>query len=37
MDPLITHPHFGAPGDTPLHAYSPGDDFYERLIQTHTA
>ena len=35
MDPLITHPHFGAPGDTPLHAYSPGDDFYERLIQTH--
>ncbi len=35
MDPLITQAHFGTPGDTPLHAYSPGDDFYERLIQTH--
>ena len=35
MEALITHPHFGTPGVKPLHAYSPGDDFYERLIEVH--
>ena len=35
MDHLITQPHFGRPGQTPLRAYSPGDDFYEMLIETH--
>ena len=35
MEALITHPHFGTPGVQPLHAYSPGDDFYEHLIDTH--
>ena len=35
MDSLITQPHFGTPGTNALHAFSPGDDFYERLIDTH--
>ena len=35
MSTLITHPHFSAPGQQPLHAYTPGDDFYEALIETH--
>jgi hypothetical protein len=35
MDHLTTQPHFGLPGETPLHAFSPGDDFYEMLINTH--
>ena len=35
MDLLITQPHFGTPGITPLHPFSPGDDFYEQLIETH--
>lgn len=33
--PLHTAPHFHQPGVKPLHAYSPGDDFYEQLIATH--
>lgn len=35
MDHLITQPNFGRPGVTPLRAYTPGDDFYEMLIETH--
>lgn len=35
MNTLNTQPNFGRPGDKPLHAYSPGDDFYEQLIETH--
>jgi hypothetical protein len=35
VDHLNTQPHFHTPGDTPLHAYSPGDDFYEALIDSH--
>ena len=35
MSTLITHPHFGTPGQQALHAYTPGDDFYEALIETH--
>jgi hypothetical protein len=32
---LNTLPHFGVPGHVPLHAFTPGDDFYEALIQAH--
>ncbi len=35
MEHLNTQPNFGHPGRTALHAYSPGDDFYELLIDTH--
>ncbi|MFM2347967.1 MAG: hypothetical protein RL654_2720 [Pseudomonadota bacterium] len=35
MNTLITHPHFGEPGRRDRHAFSPGDDFYEALIETH--
>jgi len=35
MDHLITQPNFGRPGQTPLRAFTPGDDFYEMLIETH--
>ena len=35
MTLLVTHPNFGVPGETPLQAYTPGDDFYEALIETH--
>ena len=35
MDALITQAHFAAPGITPLHPFSPGDDFYQMLIDTH--
>ena len=28
-------PNFGESGKRYLHAFSPGDDFYEALIQTH--
>lgn len=35
MDHLNTRPNFGLPGTRPLHAYSPGDDFYEALIEAH--
>ena len=27
--------HFGEPGQRYLNAYTPGDDFYELLIDTH--
>ncbi len=32
---LLTAAHFHTPGVKPLHAYTPGDDFYEQLIATH--
>jgi hypothetical protein len=33
---LNTQPNFGIPGQAaPLRAYSPGDTFYEALIQSH--
>ena len=35
MSELQTQPNFGLPGEQPLHAFSPGDDFYEMLIDTH--
>ncbi|MCU0969827.1 MAG: DUF2783 domain-containing protein [Rubrivivax sp.] len=35
MEHLRTEPHFHRPGPAPLHAYTPGDEFYERLIEAH--
>ena len=35
MTALNTQPNFAAPGSKPLHAYTPGDRFYEQLIHTH--
>ncbi|OGA98238.1 MAG: small subunit of monooxygenase [Burkholderiales bacterium RIFCSPHIGHO2_12_FULL_69_20] len=35
MDHLNTQPHFGEPGQRYLNAYTPGDDFYQALIDTH--
>ena len=32
---LQTQPNFGIPGQRYLNAYSPGDDFYEVLIDSH--
>ena len=32
---LNTQPNFGTPGQRPLRAFTPGDDFYEALIETH--
>ena len=32
---LNTQPNFGIPGQRFLRAYTPGDDFYEALIDTH--
>lgn len=32
---LNTQPNFGTPGERALHAFAPGDDFYEALIETH--
>ena len=37
MSTLNTQPNFSAPGVTPLHAYAPGDQFYEQLIHAHQA
>ena len=33
--PLITEPNLQEPGKRYFQAYSPGDDFYEMLIETH--
>ncbi|WP_298434014.1 DUF2783 domain-containing protein [Ottowia sp.] len=33
--PLNTQPNFGEAGKRYFQAYSPGDDFYELLIDTH--
>lgn len=35
MSTLVTAPNFGMPGERYRHAYTPGDDFYEALIDTH--
>lgn len=35
MSTLVTAPNFGIPGQRYRHAYTPGDDFYEALIETH--
>ena len=35
MTTLNTQPNFSNAGITPLHAYTPGDQFYEQLIHTH--
>ncbi len=35
MKHLNTLPNFGVTGETPLRAFTPGDDFYEMLIETH--
>ena len=35
MDHLHAQPRFGTPGETYLHAFTPGDDFYQALIDTH--
>ncbi|WP_338415021.1 DUF2783 domain-containing protein [uncultured Sphaerotilus sp.] len=32
---LKTQPNFGANAPAPLRAYTPGDDFYDLLIDTH--
>ena len=32
---LQTQPNFGIPGERYLNAYSPGDDFYQALIDSH--
>jgi hypothetical protein len=32
---LNTQPNFGTPGQRHRHAFTPGDDFYEALIDTH--
>ncbi|MEK8027594.1 MAG: hypothetical protein RLY78_526 [Pseudomonadota bacterium] len=32
---LITAPHFFEPGRRDRHAFTPGDDFYEALIDSH--
>ena len=33
--PLELKPNFGIPGQPPLRDFTPGDDFYEALIETH--
>lgn len=33
--PLNLKPNFSEPGKRYFRAYSPGDDFYEMLIETH--
>lgn len=35
MTTLITDPHFGTPGERHRQSYTPGDDFYEMLIEGH--
>ena len=35
MAHLNTQPNFGTPGERALHAFTPGDDFYEALIEAH--
>jgi len=33
--PLNLNPNFSEPGKRYFHTFSPGDDFYEALIETH--
>lgn len=35
MQRLNTQPNFGLAGERPLRSFTPGDDFYEALIDTH--
>jgi hypothetical protein len=35
MTTLQTQPNFGAGSPAPLRSYTPGDDFYDLLIDTH--
>ncbi|WP_298831050.1 DUF2783 domain-containing protein [uncultured Piscinibacter sp.] len=35
MKHLDTQPHFGVPGERSVRAFTPGDDFYEMLIEAH--
>ena len=35
MENLITQPNFGEPGKRYFRAFSPGDDFYEALLDSH--
>lgn len=35
MSTLNTQPNFHRPGAPALHAFTPGDDFYELLIAAH--
>ena len=35
MDHLNTQANFGIPGEKPLRAFTPGDDFYDMLIAAH--
>ena len=35
MKHLVTQPNFGTPGERHRQAYTPGDDFYEMLIEGH--
>lgn len=35
MEHLNTDPNFGVPGEHYRHVYTPGDDFYEMLIDGH--
>jgi hypothetical protein len=35
MQHLNTQPNFGTPGQRHVRAFTPGDDFYEALIDTH--
>ena len=35
MTHLNIQPNFAAPGQRPRHAYTPGDDFYDALVQAH--
>ena len=35
MNRLNTEPNFGTPGQRYRQAYTPGDDFYDALIQAH--
>ena len=35
MAPLNSAPNFGQPGTAYRNAYTPGDDFYEALIDAH--
>ena len=32
---LVTQPNLGQPGERYRHAYTPGDNFYEMLIEGH--
>jgi uncharacterized protein DUF2783 len=35
MEHLKTGPNFGVPGDVYFRAFTPGDDFYQTLIDAH--